>query len=205
MKGRLLALCLVYFLPMPLLASATTSLSQLLSRCKTYQARFAQKTYGSQGAVISEAQGRFYLARPNKFRWDTTQPNSQIIIGDGSYMWVYDVDLMQATKHSIQASHLSPAQILSGDDKQWKSLFVISQKRSADEQVFHLSAKSKQQLFKQVNIYFKGQVLQKMQVVNNLSQVTVFAFSKIQLNQPIASTLFVFKPGADVQIINSQN
>jgi outer membrane lipoprotein carrier protein len=205
MKGRLLALGLLCLQPMSLLASAASDLSQLLSGCKTYQASFAQKTYGSQGAVMSEAQGKFYLARPNKYRWDTTKPNSQIIIGDGKYMWVYDVDLMQATKQSIQTAHLSPAQILSGDDAQWQSLFVISQKRSAGERVFHLSAKSKQQLFRQVDIYFKGQVLQKMQVLNNLSQATVFAFSKIQLNQPIASTLFVFKPGADVQIINSQS
>ena len=63
------------------------------------------------------AQGRFSILRPGLFKWEYTSPYKQTIVGDGSYIWLYDIDLAQITKTAQnQAIGDSPAAILSNKD-----------------------------------------------------------------------------------------
>ena len=81
-------------------STPAAALSQLLSAYSTYTANFTQQTYSNKGALIKRASGRVMLERPGKFRWETKQPLNQVIIANGHYLWVYDVDLMQANQAS---------------------------------------------------------------------------------------------------------
>ncbi|MFK3617120.1 outer membrane lipoprotein chaperone LolA, partial [Coxiella burnetii] len=96
-------------------SDATTQLSQLLSNFRTYQAKFNQITFDGQDRVIQQSHGRVMIMRPGRFRWETDSPTKQIIITNGKTLWVYDVDLSQATQQPLaQKTNINPASLLSG-------------------------------------------------------------------------------------------
>ena len=60
------------------------------------------------------ASGTFQILRPGLFKWSYTRPYKQVIVGDGSHIWLYDMDLKQVTRsNQDQTIGDSPAAILS--------------------------------------------------------------------------------------------
>ena len=45
------------------------------------------------GAVNQRMKGKFYVQRPGRFRFDYARPSRQIVISDGRYLAVQDLDL----------------------------------------------------------------------------------------------------------------
>ena len=86
------------FIPAVGFSAAATQLQNYLSQYQTFSASFTEKTLSSRGALVATSHGSMWLQRPNKFRWTTQTPTHQVIVGDGRYLWIYNVDLMQVTK-----------------------------------------------------------------------------------------------------------
>ncbi|MEN8214164.1 MAG: outer membrane lipoprotein chaperone LolA, partial [Pseudomonadota bacterium] len=110
----MLPLLAVLFSP-PLYA---TSLDDFLSGLKTMQADFVQSVESQGGSQNVSQNGVFYLKRPGKFRWDYAGENAQLIVADGSTVWLLDRDLEQVS-HQPQKMALrgTPAQLLSQGEK----------------------------------------------------------------------------------------
>lgn len=57
------------------------------------------------------------FARPGKFRWDYTTPYSQVIVGDGTKLWIYDADLDQVIVKPLgEVMAGPPVALLAGDN-----------------------------------------------------------------------------------------
>src|SRR3989338_3432080 len=82
--------------------TAALELTQLLNGFSTFQAQFTQTTTDVNHQVLQQSSGTMMLMRPGRFRWETQNPTHQIVITDGKTLWIYDVDLKQATKQAIQ-------------------------------------------------------------------------------------------------------
>ena len=54
----------------------------------TLKGRFVQT-----GADRKRMRGKFYVSRPGRFRFDYNRPSRQIIVSDGTYMAIQDLDL----------------------------------------------------------------------------------------------------------------
>jgi outer membrane lipoprotein carrier protein len=97
-------------------ASASKSmLDSFFAEVNTLQANFEQRVVDETGMMLEISNGQLYLSRPGKFRWDyrstdlaTDQSNDPgmllgaQIIADGESIVIYDPDLEQATKRSMQ-------------------------------------------------------------------------------------------------------
>lgn len=106
--------------------NTANKLNQLLNRYKTYQADFQQTVFDEKDQVIQRSQGRMFLMRPFKFRWETTDPVRQVIITDGKELWTYDQDLAQATKQKFTTQNAGdPAALLSGKSANLAKRFFI--------------------------------------------------------------------------------
>src|SRR3990167_4745124 len=121
--------------------SAIAKLSGLLNQFTTFQAQFKQKTTDVENNVLQESEGRMMLVRPGRFRFETHNPTHQIVITDGKTLWVYDVDLKQATKQTIQHSAINPAKLLSGDTNTLLKQFTVHMILHRDVLVFQLIPK----------------------------------------------------------------
>ena len=197
-----IGVCVLAVLPLFSWASVSASeaLMKQLSQYKTFQARFRQSTVSAQNKLIAKSRGKCYIQRPNLFRWETTSPNRQVVFGNGQSLWVYDVDLMQATVRPVSKNKWSPAKLLMGDAKSLNEHFVVSEQQQKKQQLFILTQKQPQQTFRRVEFIFKKTHLQQLNVTNSLGQVARFVFSRARYNRPISAKVFQFKaqPGVDV-------
>lgn len=178
-------------------------LNQLLSAFQTYQATFKQITRDSSGQVIQTSHGRVMILRPGRFRWESDVPTKQIIITDSKILWVYNVDLSQATQQPVsRAMSISPASLLSASVQNLKKQFKIA--RQGNSETFTLSPQQNENTFQWIQLTFQQNHLVSMKVLNNLDETSTFEFQHIRINAPLSSSLFEFKPPGGVDVVITQ-
>ncbi|MCH9770329.1 MAG: outer membrane lipoprotein chaperone LolA [Gammaproteobacteria bacterium] len=196
---RWLGLLLLIFFGSALAASAEANLSQLLQGYNSYYAKFTQLTYNNSGQLFNRSNGQVWLLRPGKFRWETLSPSHQILITNGKTLWIYDVDLSQATQRPLTRSgQFSPAQLLTGDAKALAQHFSVNYKNGW----YILTPKDKGFNVKRIQLQFQKNKLAALQFSSNLGQTSKFEFTGIQLNPNLKPNFFNFKAPAGVDILN---
>lgn len=182
---------------------AAARLSSVLSRITSMQADFLQQTADSRGNVQSQ-KGNMSVKRPGMFRWEVTSPSPQMVITTGKVLWIYDSELMQATRQKLddQVGN-TPALLLSGDPRQLNDAFAITEEKGGEgEQVFALKPQGKEALFETLRVRFKGNELTRMQLVDTLGQKTDIGFSNIKVNPTLPASRFEFTPPKGVDVID---
>ena len=112
---RILAL-LVLIAPTVAISSVSLDrLSKFFEQDNTYFAEFYQVILDEGLFLVEESVGLLWLSRPNRFRWEYSEPFAQTIVSDGINIWEYDVELEQATVRKFtDVVDRSAAQILAG-------------------------------------------------------------------------------------------
>lgn len=183
-------------------STAIAHLSVLLNGFTTYQANFQQRTFSEQGRVIQRSHGSMMIKRPGKFRWVSQSPTQQMLLTDGKTLWIYDVDLQQASKQALSNRvSVDPAMLLSGRIKDLAATFVVSMKLTKKGEVFLLTPKKSDMGFEHISMVFENKELVRMTVVNTLSQNSEFDFTNISLNHVIADKIFHFDPPKGVDVV----
>lgn len=179
--------------------TAAKRLNQLLLNTKSMTANFSQTTKGASNGNFS---GVMSVQRPNNFRWETKSPSQQLIVANGSSMWIYDKDLEQATKQAVDSQvGNTPALLLSGDPSKISNNFKITQPYN-NKNYYVLYPKSTSASFKNLSMSFSGGQPVMMVLNDNLGQTTSIKFSNIKLNPSINSSQFKFTPPQGVDVIN---
>lgn len=183
--------------------SATQLFEQTLSPIRSMTANFKQVTYATSGRPLQQANGNMAIARPNKFRWYILKPNKQLIVTDGKLLWVYDVDLEQASvRYLKKMQNNNPAMLLSGNVQQTEKYYQIQVKQqTANGLIFSLKPKQKDGLFKQLELSFNHNKLTSMVFRDNLGQLVKVSFSHITMNPAIPAKQFRFKAPKGVDVI----
>lgn len=182
---------------------AATRLSSLLSQVTSVQADFVQQTTDTKGNSQSQ-KGSMVVKRPGMFRWEVKQPSEQMVMTTGKVLWIYDPELMQATRQKLDEQvGNTPALLLSGDPAKLNAAFDISEEKANDgEKVFALKPLGKEALFEVLRVRFKGIEMTRMQLVDTLGQKTDINFSHIKTNPKVSSSVFEFKPPKGVDVID---
>ena len=179
--------------------TAAKRLNTLLTNTKSMTANFSQTT---KGASSGSFKGSMSVQRPNNFRWETKSPSQQLIVANGSSMWIYDKDLEQATKQAVDSQvGNTPALLLSGDPSKIAQNFKITQPY-ATKNYYVLYPKSDDASFKNLSVSFSGGKPVMMVLNDTLGQTTSIKFSSIKLNPSISSSQFKFTPPKGVDVIN---
>lgn len=180
------------------------ALSALLSGFQGMSGQFKQIASIDKGKSTQTSRGEMALQRPGQFRWDVKQPNPQLLIANGRYLWIYDADLQQATRQTLDINNAnSPALLLSGSIADLQHRFLITQLSESDELIgFHLKPKSDQDLFNWIELYFsKNNQLTKMLLKDHLGALNTFYFTHVKINPKLNKALFTFKAPKGVEII----
>lgn len=177
---------------------------QFLQGLEGLQAQFTQRLSDRSGQVTDESSGTLAIKRPNRFRWDYRDPHEQVIVADGTRVWVYDSDLEQVTVRKLDVALSStPAMLLSGEGALTDN-FNITDASDRDGVLWvRMEPKRNDTDFRAVRLGFAGtkaQELKFMELSDKLGQTTLLEFSKFERNPKLDPSRFVFKvpPGADV-------
>lgn len=190
-------------LTLPLMAHAggIDRLEAFIAGAKTAEADFTQTVIDKNGRVTQQANGKMAFARPGKFRWDYSKPYEQVIVGDGTRLWLYDVDLDQVTVKPLgDVIAGTPAALLAGDDAIDKYFVLKDAGESGGLEWLEATPKKRDTTFEYIRMGFKGDVLVQMEFFDFFGQRTTLKLSKFARNPSIPASKFKFTPpkGADV-------
>lgn len=194
---------------------ATSSLVKQLKNIQRLSANFEQTTRpnspskalpnkGLSAQHMNQTfKGVMKVERPGKFYWQTTTPAKQTIITSGKTVWIYDPDLQQAVRQSLDEQVANtPALLLSGNSDLIMQAYRITQP-DKNKQSYILFPKLKDGAFQSLNISFAANKAPSSMVLrDSLGQTTTVKFSNAQLNTPIAASTFNFVPPKDTDIID---
>lgn len=198
---RLLSLLFALVLTSAAHAGGVDRLKAFIAGAKTVEADFTQTVADKSGRITQEASGKMAFSRPGKFRWDYRAPYEQVIVGDGSRLWLYDADLNQVTvKPLAEVMAGSPAALLAGDDAIENHFVLKDAGQGAGLEWLEATPRTRDTSFERIRMGFRGDVLVQMELHDHFGQRTVLKLSGFARNPAIPPARFTFTPpkGADV-------
>jgi outer membrane lipoprotein carrier protein len=184
-------------------APTVEDLKSLLRQTTTARAHFAQIVLDSNMKTLQQATGTMQFSRPDKFRWEYDKPYEQLIVGDGSRVWLYDKDLNQVTVRRFdRALGSSPAALLAGSSEIDKDYNVTGMSSRDGLDWLEAVPRTRDTAFERILLGFGKTGLEAMELRDQFGQITVIKFSTIERNAKLAPELFRFTPPKGVDVIS---
>ncbi|RVU46412.1 outer membrane lipoprotein chaperone LolA [Rubrivivax rivuli] len=184
----------------PAWADAVDTLRDFVREVKSGRASFTQTVTSADGARKKSSSGQFEFLRPNRFRFSYAKPFEQLIVADGSLVWIHDTDLNQVSSRPVaQALGATPAALLTGGDIDRD--FVLSALPSAEGLVWvQATPRTKDGPFQSLKLGFRGRDLAAVDIVDAFGQRSLLQFTRFEANVSLQPEAFRFTPppGADV-------
>ena len=182
-------------------ARAAQRLEAALKGLSSLRAGFHQTVTDAQGTQTESAEGTVALARPGKFRWDYSVP-AQLIVSDGTTVWLYDVDLAQVTiRPAADSLSGTPALLFSGKTD-LSAEFRIADGGEADGLSWsRLTPRAAESDFRELSVGIAGGELRRMVLVDRLGQTMRIEFDRIERNPRLDVSIFRFTPPAGVDVV----
>ena len=201
LTARLLLL-LALLLPVGVVrASGIDALHKFIATTSSAQGEFVQKVYDRKHKLTQEASGTLAFLRPGRFRWTYAKPYAQLIVGDGSKVWIYDEDLNQVTVRRLdRALGSTPAALLAGSGEIERAFTLIDQGEKDGLEWVEALPRDKDSNFESIRMGFGSAGLERMELADSVGQTTVLTFTDMRRNPKLDPSLFKFVPpkGADV-------
>ena len=188
-------------------AGARDDLKTFTNGLRGLDGQFSQQVFDARGKLKESSSGRVALSAPRLFRWEYTRPHPQLIVADGSKVWVYEPDLEQATvrnqgeeeQNSPLTALINPAQL----DRQYD----VSEEAAPRDGMQWLSLSPKRETeasFQYAALGFGQGGLARMEVVDAVGQRTVISFTGWKKNPAFANGTFRFVPEKNVDVIGQR-
>lgn len=182
-------------------AGGVDALKAFIGDTRTAKASFSQTVLDQNGKLRQKSEGTLAFSRPGKFRWVYQKPYEQLIVGDGSRLWIYDADLEQVTMRKLgEALGSSPAALLAGSNDIEKHFTLKDAGVSDGLDWLEARPRDKESTFETVRMGFAGNTLAAMELKDSFGQTTLLKFSGLVKNPVVNPGDFKFTPpkGADV-------
>ena len=194
---------------------ATQNLMQQLSGIKSLTANFEQTTKATnpnkkpqQKSLSAQHMNQNFtgimkVERPGKFFWETTSPAKQTIVTTGKTVWIYDPDLQQAVRQSLDEQVANtPALLLSGNASQIMAAYRVTQPNKG-KTYYTLYPKDKEGAFQSLTISFGANKAPSLMILqDSLGQTTTIRFNNVKVNAAIPAATFNFTPPKGTDIID---
>jgi outer membrane lipoprotein carrier protein len=189
MLRNLLAVVLCTVSVSAIAQSAEQVLQRKLATIKTFAASFEQNVFDAQKKLIQQGKGELMIKQPALFRFETTEPEPNLFIGDGNSLWFYNAPLEQLTIYDAAAEvNRTPFVLLTSTKAELWAQYDVAQQGEA----FVIRSKQTDSPVKQLTLRFSGNALANMQVLDMNQQLSEFNFNLVQLNIDLDTNLFRF-------------
>ena len=192
--------------------TALKDLEKFVKNTKSGRAAFTQVVTSpakdGQTPKTKTSSGTFEFLRPNRFKFLYKKPFEQAIVSDGQTLWLHDMDLNQVTARKLaQTLNGTPAAVIAAaaDLKGLQADFVLTAlpEKSGLKWV-QAVPKTKEGQLQSIIVGLKttekGSELAALEILDSFGQRSVMTFSQFEVNPPLNTANFQFKPpfGADV-------
>lgn len=182
--------------------SALNALMTRLEPIRTLNGEFRQETLNESGRRAREQTGEFWLERPDSLYWLSREPYEQALYVDGETVWVYEADLMQATRQPLDNQlNQSPALVLTGNRSAIDERYVVERINDSQVQVrFRLTPRDDSGQVQELTLGFTGELPEQLILEDSFGQTTEVTFRNLIANAEPPTGIFDFDPpeGTDV-------
>lgn len=209
----LCVLCVTSVLAPAQAEPAENALRQFVDRVDSLSAKFEQVQTDDQGKLLQTTSGRVWLQRPEasaksgtgKFRWAYEKPYEQLLLCDGKTIWLFDPDLAQVTvRPAEQTLAGTPVELLARRGSLEKQFTVTDGGLSQGVRRIKLSPKATDSDFKEIELWLRNGVPQRLRFNDPLGGVNEVSFSEIQTNAAVDQKLFTFQVPKGVEVIKAE-
>ncbi len=186
--------------PTAMPASGLESLENFVKSTKSGKSEFQQTVTSparaGEAPRVKNSSGSFEFQRPGKFKFHYKKPFEQLILADGTSLWIYDADLNQASQRKQSAAFANtPAALIASatDLSALRNEFTLENAPEKDGLVW-VSAKPKSadSTLQTVRIGFRGDSLAQLDITDSFGQRSLINFTSMQLNPSLPSSSFQF-------------
>lgn len=168
-------------------------------------ASFEQSVFDADEFLLETSGGRFQLLRPNRFAWYYDFPNEFVVIADGKSLWMYDVELEQITVAPLSDLATSPAMLLSGEGSVTDAYTVRDSSANDARRWIELLPVDDDNEFASVKIAFRDGVVDALELVDGLSNLTRIEFTDVDVNAGLRRRDFEFDPPRGVDVVGAED
>jgi outer membrane lipoprotein carrier protein len=171
---------------------------------RTLSASFRQTIESPTLATPLESNGTVAFEKPNRMRWEYEAPDKQLIVGDGSVLWIYQPDDKQAIKAPLgevfQAT--TPVSFLAGLGHVDRDFTATLEADEAERWVLRLVPKEEKSIGTLVLVVRKSDAgVDEARVTDSLGTTTRLFLSAEKRNVDLDPKLFQFAPPPGVDVV----
>ena len=180
---------------------AVEALHDFVREARTGRGSFTQTVIPPDGGRRRVSSGSFEFLRPDHFRFAYARPFEQLIVADGTRLWLHDPELNQVTvRRVVDTLGSTPMAILSGraPDRDFE---LVAEKPGADGLDWVLATPRRQDsTIRSVRVGFRGRQLAAVEIADGFGQRSLIEFRDFRVNVQVPAERFRFvpPPGADV-------
>jgi len=177
-------------------------LLQFAEGLETFTASFEQRVVGTDGTIEDESAGRVWLRQPDNIRWEYGGEFPELVVADGTSIWIYDEALEQVTvKPQSDYAADSPLSLLNDID-QLDEQFEVREAGDMDGMwLLELRAINAESEFERVLLGLQDNELRLMTMEDAFGLRTEIRFGELQRNPSLDADLFTFTPPEDADVI----
>lgn len=182
-------------------AASLERFQSFLRTTQSARGEFEQRVFDRNRKLLQTSKGTFVFQRPGRFRWTYSAPNEQLIVGDGTRVWIYDKELNQVSVRRLAtALGSTPAALLAGSPGMEKTFEFAEAGEREGLQWLEAKPREREAGFERIRLGFGATWVDAMELVDHFSQTTVLRFSNLVRNPEVDAGTFRFNPppGADV-------
>lgn len=191
-------------------AGAAKELATKLQKLLSLQGGFEQTLVDEDGELLQQSSGTFILNRDGQYRWETTQPFEQLLLGDNEEVQLYDPDLEQLTIRKLKAEEKNtPLTLLTGQVSDIQKLYIVKRSEKVAEQLlqFTLLPRDAANNIKSLSISFsllkaQSSKPKSVDVIDGLGQRTSINLIDTRWNEVLRRDAFDFKVPEGTDLIN---
>ncbi len=180
---------------------ARERLNQFFTEVTSLDAEFIQEVFDEKGESMQKSSGTVRLLRPGRFRWEYLEPTPQLILADGRNLWIYDIELEQATVKPLRdALGAAPIMLLS-EKRPLEEDFIIHKFTQHGNLDWVEAVPRKQDIeFQRIEFGLKGRDVTQLVLHDQFGQKTVIQFVELTTNLNLEPYEFRLDlpPGVDV-------
>jgi outer membrane lipoprotein carrier protein len=190
--------------------SVVASVQTYYTKTQTLQADFRQTYTNTVFGKSSNSDGKLYIQKPGKMRWDYKKPELKHFISDGTTLWVYEKTSQQAFKQDLKDQILPVAiTFLYGQGDLAKD-FVISldpgKHGQKGDHVLKLVPRQPSAQYKHLwlvvdpaDFHVKESIV--VEASDNVNHFTFFNILSNAAAKYVKASLFTFKPPKGVKVV----
>jgi outer membrane lipoprotein carrier protein len=191
----------------PPVAEVVTKVQAFYNKTKDLKGKFKQVYTDTLYNKQRTHYGYLYVRKPGMMRWNYVKPEKKSFIADGKELWVYEPDDKQAFRNPLSTANLSTGLTFllgQGDlTKEFDVAYASEQLGGPGDLVLKLTPKKPTAQYQHIVMVVspKDYAVSESMVVSKHNK-NHFVFTAIEVNTRLARALFVFRPRADVRVID---